>query len=134
MAFVENNIDDSLSNWCDLFSSAVSDHVRTRRVRNTSRFDHPWLDPELLRLQFTEFQLFCILHIRTLFVSLLFVRINLVLFASDVQVVCIFEYCFDVLVILSINLSKLLRVSDAVLLFGKLAFCAVADPGQNKSK
>ena len=45
------------------------------------------------------------------------------LFASGV--VCIFEYCFDILVIFSINLSKLLRISNAVLLFGKLTFCGL---------
>ena len=39
MAFVENSIDASLSNWCDLFLFAVSDHVPTRRslFRNRTR-------------------------------------------------------------------------------------------------
>jgi hypothetical protein len=47
MAFVYNDIDASLANWCDLFLSTVSDHVPKRRVKNTR--DHPWLDDELLK-------------------------------------------------------------------------------------
>ena len=47
MAFVYNDIDASLANWCDLFLSTVSDHVPKRRVMNTH--DHPWLDDELLK-------------------------------------------------------------------------------------
>jgi hypothetical protein len=47
MAFVYNDIDASLANWCDLFLSTVSDYVPKRRVKNTR--DHPWLDDELLK-------------------------------------------------------------------------------------
>lgn len=45
LAFIPNDVEAFLSNWCDLFLSAVSDHVPTRSARNT--FDHPWLDSEL---------------------------------------------------------------------------------------
>ena len=48
MSFVSGDIEASLSNWCDLFVSAVNDHVPKRRVRNVR--DHPWLDLELMKL------------------------------------------------------------------------------------
>ena len=48
MFFVFGDIEASLSNWCDLFVSAVNDHVPKRRVRNVH--DHPWLDLELMKL------------------------------------------------------------------------------------
>ena len=48
MSFVPGDIEASLSNWCDLFVSAVNDHVPKRRVRNVH--DHPWLDLELMKL------------------------------------------------------------------------------------
>ena len=48
MSFVPGDIEDSLSNLCDLFVSAVNDHVPKRRVRNVH--DHPWLDLELMKL------------------------------------------------------------------------------------
>ena len=48
MSFVFGDIEASLSNWCDLFVSAVNDHVPKRRVRNVH--DHPWLDLELMKL------------------------------------------------------------------------------------
>ena len=47
MSFVPGDIEASLSNWCDLFVSAVNDHVPKQRVRNVH--DHPWLDLELMK-------------------------------------------------------------------------------------
>ena len=41
-AFVPGDIDTSLSNWCDLFLSAVKDHVPICKARNVH--DHPWID------------------------------------------------------------------------------------------
>ena len=43
--FVPDNIDESLSNWCDLFLSAVDKYIPKHFVKNTS--DHPWIDKEL---------------------------------------------------------------------------------------
>ena len=48
MALVHGDIDASLANWCDLFSTTVKDHVPMRQVRSTC--DHPWIDSELLSL------------------------------------------------------------------------------------
>lgn len=48
LAFIEGDIDSSLSNWCDLFLSAFSDYVPKCSVKNTS--NHPWLDSELWHL------------------------------------------------------------------------------------
>ena len=46
--YVPDNIDKSLSNWCDLFLSAVDNHIPKYRVKNTH--DHPWIDKELLHV------------------------------------------------------------------------------------
>ena len=43
--FVPDNIDESLSNWCDLFLSAVDKYIPKHFVKNTR--DHPWIDKEL---------------------------------------------------------------------------------------
>ena len=43
--FVPDNIDESLSNCCDLFLSAVDKYIPKHFVKNTS--DHPWIDKEL---------------------------------------------------------------------------------------
>ena len=44
--YVPDNINKSLSNWCDLFLSAVDSHIPKYRVKNTH--GHPWIDKELL--------------------------------------------------------------------------------------
>ena len=46
--FVPSNIDESLSNWCDLFLKAVDDHIPKYNIKNV--YDHPWIDKELLHL------------------------------------------------------------------------------------
>ena len=46
--YVPDNIDKSLSNWCDLFLSAVDNHIPKYRVKNTH--DHPWIVKELLHV------------------------------------------------------------------------------------
>ncbi|PFX32350.1 putative RNA-directed DNA polymerase from transposon BS [Stylophora pistillata] len=48
MCFVSNNVNACLSNWCDLFLSAVYDHVPKCKRRNV--LDPPWIDNELLSL------------------------------------------------------------------------------------
>ena len=45
---VPDNVDKSLCNWCDLFLSAVDNHIPKYRVKNT--YYHPWIDKELLYL------------------------------------------------------------------------------------
>ena len=45
---VPDNVDKSLSNWCDLFLSAVDNHIPKYKVQNT--YDHPWIDKGLLHL------------------------------------------------------------------------------------
>ena len=46
--FVPEDIDASLSKWCDLFLSIVHDHIPKCSSRNV--YDHPWIDKELLEL------------------------------------------------------------------------------------
>lgn len=46
--FVTEDIDASLSNWCDLFLSIVHNHIPKCSSRNV--YDHPWIDEELLAL------------------------------------------------------------------------------------
>lgn len=46
MAFVHNDVNESFSLWCDLFSSAVNEHIPKCTRRNTT--DHPWIDSEIL--------------------------------------------------------------------------------------
>ena len=48
MGFVPNDVDVTLSNWSDLFLSAVDEHVLKCNATNLS--DHPWIDTELLSL------------------------------------------------------------------------------------
>ena len=41
LAFIENDIDATLSNWCDLFFSTLSDHVPNHPVKKKPLFtDH----------------------------------------------------------------------------------------------
>ena len=46
MCFIGNDIDASLTNWCDMFLSAVDDHVPKSKSPNV--YYHPWIDKELL--------------------------------------------------------------------------------------
>jgi hypothetical protein len=46
--FVPEDIDASLSKWCDLFLSIVNDRIPKCSSRNV--YDHPWIDKELLEL------------------------------------------------------------------------------------
>jgi hypothetical protein len=46
--FVPEDIDASLSKWCDLFLSIVHDHTPKCSSRNV--YDHPWVDKGLLEL------------------------------------------------------------------------------------
>ena len=48
LCFVQNDVDASLNNWCDLFLAAVDDHVPKTKHRNVH--DYPWIDSELLSL------------------------------------------------------------------------------------
>lgn len=48
LCFASDDIDVTLSYWCDLFLSAIDAHVPKRNTRNT--YDHPWLDTQLLNL------------------------------------------------------------------------------------
>lgn len=48
MAFLNDNIDASLTNWCDLFLSAINDNIPRIVLRNSR--GHPWIDKELLSL------------------------------------------------------------------------------------
>ena len=48
LCFVPNDVDASLSNWCDVFLAAVDEHVPKCKTKNIH--DHPWLDTELLSL------------------------------------------------------------------------------------
>ena len=43
--FVSDNVDESLSNWCNLFLSAVDKYIPKHFVKNTN--DNPWIDKEL---------------------------------------------------------------------------------------
>ena len=45
--FVPGNIDETLSNWCDMFLSAVDEHIPKYCIKNV--YDHPWIDKEILR-------------------------------------------------------------------------------------
>ena len=47
LAFVHNDVNESLSIWCDLFFSAVNEPIPKCTRRNTS--DHPWIHSELLK-------------------------------------------------------------------------------------
>ena len=42
------NIDETLSNWCDMFLKAVDEHIPKHCIKNS--YDHPWIDKELLQL------------------------------------------------------------------------------------
>ena len=46
MCFVANDVDQSLSNWCDFFTSAVNTHIPKSVIKNVH--NHPWIDAELL--------------------------------------------------------------------------------------
>ena len=48
LCFVDNDVNESLSNWTDMFLSAVNLHIPICKARNVN--DHPWLDYELLKL------------------------------------------------------------------------------------
>ena len=48
MCFVPGNIDETLSNWCDMFLKAVDEHIPKHCIKNS--YDHPWIDKELLQL------------------------------------------------------------------------------------
>ncbi len=53
--FVPDNVDKSLSNWCDLFLSAVNEYIPKHFVSNTN--DHPSIDKELsLQIKKKNFQ------------------------------------------------------------------------------
>jgi adenylate kinase family enzyme len=43
-----NDVDTSLSNWCDMFLAAVDNSIPKCTSRNVNR--HPWIDKELLTL------------------------------------------------------------------------------------
>ena len=46
--FVDNDVNASLSGWCNLFISAVDDHIPKRFCHSV--YDPPWIDKELLDL------------------------------------------------------------------------------------
>ena len=46
--FVDNDVNASLSGWCNLFLSAVDDHIPKRFSHSV--YDPPWIDKELLDL------------------------------------------------------------------------------------
>ena len=48
LCFVDNDVNESLSNWTDMFLSAVDLHIPICKARNVN--DHPWLDHKLLKL------------------------------------------------------------------------------------
>jgi hypothetical protein len=48
MAFVKNDINNSLSIWCDLFFAAVHEHIP--KLQNGYVTNPPWIDTELLKL------------------------------------------------------------------------------------
>jgi hypothetical protein len=48
MAFVKNDINNSLSIWCDLFFAAVNEHIPKCTKRCVT--NQPWIDTELLKL------------------------------------------------------------------------------------
>ena len=47
LCFVPGNIDETLSNWCSMFLSAVNRHIPKYRIK--SLYGHPWIDKELLK-------------------------------------------------------------------------------------
>ena len=47
--FVDDDVNASLSRWCNLFLSAVDDHIPKRVCHSV--YDPPWIDKELLDLQ-----------------------------------------------------------------------------------
>ena len=46
--FVPENIDETLTNWCCMFLSAVDKYIPKHRIKCTH--NHPWIDKELLNL------------------------------------------------------------------------------------
>jgi endonuclease/exonuclease/phosphatase family metal-dependent hydrolase len=47
LCFVPGNIDETLSNWCDMFLSVVDKHIPKYCIKSVH--DHPWINKELLR-------------------------------------------------------------------------------------
>ena len=45
LCFVSNDVDESLSNWHDMFISAVNEHIPKCTLKNVN--EHPWIDAEL---------------------------------------------------------------------------------------
>ena len=48
LCFVPGNIDETLSNWCCMFLSAVDKYIPKHYIKRTH--NHPWIDKELLKL------------------------------------------------------------------------------------
>ena len=48
LCFVSGNIDETLSNWCCMFLSAVDKYIPKHCIKRTH--NHPWIDKELLKL------------------------------------------------------------------------------------
>ena len=48
MCFVAKDVDQSLLNWCDFFTSAVNTHIPKCVIKN--EHNHPWIDAKLLSM------------------------------------------------------------------------------------
>ena len=48
MCFVPDDVDSSISNWCDILMTAVDLHIPKYTIKNAH--NHPWIDAELLSL------------------------------------------------------------------------------------
>ena len=46
--FVPGNIDETLSDWCDMFLKVVDQYIPKHYIKNA--YDHLWMDKELLQL------------------------------------------------------------------------------------